>query len=157
MLTHEHVQHLTRRNDTLAQKIEKLKGRSAHVAKHAFTLLEVTAGAAAGGLIQGLAKDQSVGPRIAKVPADLGIGLALEFVGVLDLAGEEYSSHIANLGTGFLAAYFTDLGHAIGSRKRTTGHYFGPKATAALPAVSGDVSPQQMAEALLSQMQQRQA
>jgi hypothetical protein len=161
MLTQEHVHHLARRNDTLSQKIEKLKGRAASVTKHGVHLLEVTAGAALGGVVQGMSKDPN-GAHILKVPADLGIGIALNVAGLLDLAGEEYSPHLANVGTGFLAAYFSDLGFAIGKRKKDTGSFF-PKHLGAgagapsLAAVHGEVSPHQMAEALLQQMQARQA
>lgn len=157
MLTHEHVHHLTKRNDSLAQKVEKLKGRAASLTKHGVHLLEVTAGAALGGMIQGMAKDQAHGPHFMKIPADLGIGVALNLAGALDLAGEEWSGHLANLGTGFLAAYFTDVGHSIGARKRETGSFFPAKGSAPqLPAaqVHGEVSPHQVAEQLLRQMQQ---
>ncbi len=150
MITHEHVQHLTRRNDTLAQKVEKLKGRAASVTKHGVHLLEVTTGAVLGGVIQGMSKDPH-GAHILKIPADLGIGIGLNLASLLDLAGEEYSPHLASLGAGFIAAYASDWGHAVGNNKRTTGSFF--KKGAGSPSLAGEVSPQQMAEAMLSQMQ----
>ena len=152
-MDHQHVKHLVKRNDTLAQKVEKLKGRAAAVTKHGVHLMEVTTGAVLGGVIQGMSKDPA-GAHILKVPADLGIGIGLNLAAFLDLAGEEYSPHLASLGAGFIAAYASDWGHAVGNNKRTTGSFF-KKSAAALPAagVHGEVSPQAMAEALLHQMQ----
>lgn len=150
MLTQEHVQHLTRRNDTLAQKVDKLKGKAARVTKHGVQLLETLTGAALGGVIQGMSKDPN-GAHILKVPADLAIGVVLEVASVLDLAGEEYSSHLGNLGVGFLAAYASDFGHGVGLNKKETGSFF--KKSGGAPALSsGEVSPQAMADALLQQM-----
>lgn len=156
MITHEHVQHLTRRNDTLAQKIEKLRHKGAKLTEKGVRSLEVVAGAAIGGLIQGMAKDQVAGSHVFRIPTDLGLGIGLNLAGFLDLAGDEWSHHLNNLGDGFLGAYFSDLGHAIGNRKRTTGSFFPPKGAAgALPGVvaQGAVSPDQMAAHLLHQMQ----
>ena len=152
-MDHTHVKHLVKRNDTLAQKVEKLKGRATAVTKHGVHLLEVTTGAVLGGVIQGMAKDQHAGAYILKVPADLGIGIGLNLAALLDLAGEEYSPHLASLGAGFIAAYASDWGHAVGNNKRVNGSFF--KKSAALPAaaVHGEVSPQAMAEAILHQMQ----
>ena len=154
MITHEHVQHLTRRNDTLAQKIEQLRHKGAKITEKGVRSLEVVAGAAIGGLLQGMAKDQEHGSHIFRIPTDLGLGIGLNLAGFLDLAGNEWSHHLNNLGDGFLGAYFSDLGFSIGKKKRETGSFFAAKSSPALPAAAaaGDVSPQQMAEALLQQM-----
>lgn len=165
-LTHEHVRHLHNQKQTLQQKIEKLKARGAHLTKHTVQAIEVFAGAAAGGVLQGLAKDQVTGARILHVPADLVIGGGLALAGMLDLAGDEWSGHLTNLGTGFIAAYATELGYGVGKRKRESGKWLGAKTAAMLPAVGvpaapavvhGAVSPQDVAQQLLNQMQQRQA
>lgn len=151
------LEHLARRNDTLSQKVDKLKHKAARVTKHGVQLLEITAGAALGGVVQGMSKDPH-GAHIMKVPADLLLGLGLNVAAVLDLAGEEYSPHLGNVGTGFLAAYVSDLGFAAGKRKKDSGSFFASKSAPALPSgvsASGDVSPQAMAEALLAQMQHR--
>jgi hypothetical protein len=158
-MTEAHVHHLARRNDSLQQKIAKLQGKAAKVVSHSVGTLEVAAGAALGGVLQGMSKKEG-GARIFHVPADLAIGLGLNIAGHLDLAGREWSGHLGNVGNGFVAAYFTEAGYAIGKRKRETGHFFQKKGTAALPApaaAQGEVSPQAMAEALLHQMQARQA
>lgn len=146
----EHIAHLARRNESLQAKVDKLKAKGARVAQHATETLEILAGAAIGGALQGMAKDQEHGPRIAHVPADLAIGLTALVVGSgTDLAGE-YGKDVANLGKGFLAAYATDFGHAIGTRKRVTGSFF-PKKGA--PHAIAGASPQAMADAVLQQMQ----
>lgn len=155
--TEAHVHHLARRNDSLQTKIAKLQGKAAKVVSHSVGTLEVAAGAALGGLLQGMSKNKD-GARIFHVPADLAIGLGLNIAGHLDFAGKEWSSHLGNLGNGFVAAYFTEAGYAIGKRKRDSGHFFAKKsAPAPLAAAAGEVTPQEMAERLLHQMGQRQA
>jgi hypothetical protein len=128
-LTHEHVHHLVKRNDSLMSKVEKLKSRGAALTKHGVQILEVSAGAALGGLLQGAMKD----PHVARVPVDLAVGIGLNAAALLDLAGHEYSHHLANLGTGFIAAYASEKGFEIGLRKKTTGSFFGPKISALPP------------------------
>jgi hypothetical protein len=145
----EHVHHLTRRNESLQQKIEKLKAKGSKAAQHGVETLEICAGAAIGGLLQGMAKDQDHGPHIFHVPADLALGLAGLGLGAFDVAGDS-SRDVANLGKGFLAAYATDFGHSIGQRKRLSGSYF-PKKGAPAAIAAGD--PQAMADAVLQQMQ----
>lgn len=161
-----HVAHVHRRNESLEAKIRRLKDKAAHAAEHGVRTVEVIAGAGLGGLIQGMAKDPSVGAKIFHVPADLAIGASLKLCGLLELAGEEYSDHLANFGDGFLGAYFSDLGFSIGAKRKATGSFFGPKNTAALPpgpppglpvaapaqaVAAGD--PQALAAQLLQQMQ----
>ncbi len=145
----EHVHHLTKHNESLKQKIEKLKSKGAKAAQHGVETLEICAGAAIGGLLQGMAKDQDHGPKIFHIPADLALGLTGLGLGAFDVAGD-YSRDVANLGKGFLAAYATDFGKAIGTRKRVAGSFF-PKKGAPAAIASGD--PQQMANAILQQMQ----
>lgn len=146
----EHVAHLAKRNESLQNKIDKLKAKGSRVAQHATETIEIMAGAAIGGALQGMSKDQEHGPRILHVPADLALGLAGVVIGgATDLAGD-YSKDVANLGKGFLAAYATDFGHAIGTRKRATGSFFPKKG--APTGISG-AAPQQVADAILAQMQ----
>jgi hypothetical protein len=154
-VTEAHVHHLARRNDSLSQKIAKLQGKAARVVGHSIGTLEVAAGAGLAGLLQGMSKSKD-GPRVFHVPADLAIGLGLQVACHLDLAGKEYSQHLGNVGNGFIAAYFTEAGYAIGKRKRETGTFF-TKRLGAPATSSGDVSPQAMADALLAQMSARQA
>jgi hypothetical protein len=135
---------------TLRQKVHALKARGASIAHRGVRTLEVGAGAALGGLVQGMSKDPK-GAHILHVPADLGIGLGLHLAGFLDLAGDEYSSHLNNIGDGFIGAYFSDLGFSIGKRKRETGKFLASKGAA--PALAqGELSPQQMADAMLANM-----
>jgi hypothetical protein len=136
---------------TLAEKAAKLKKRAGSIAGRGVRTLEVGAGAALGGLVQGMSKSPN-GAHIVKVPADLAIGLGLHLAGFLDLAGDEWSSHLNNFGDGFIGAYFSDLGFAVGKKKKETGSFFTKGASGSLStpaAVHGEVTPQQMAEALL--------
>jgi len=156
-VTEAHLHHIAKRHDSLSRRYENLKQKGAKLTSRLVRSGEVVLGAAAAGVIQGMSKNPQ-GPRIAHVPADLAIGLGLEAVAAFDLFGEEWSHHAGNLGTGFLAAYFTEAGFAIGNRKKLTGTFFGPKALPAAPApaaaaVHGD--PAATAEALLHQMQNR--
>lgn len=162
-----HVAHVHRRNESLETKIRRLKERGAKVAQHSVRTIEVAAGALAGGVLQGMAKDPTKGATIFHLPADLTIAAGLKLAGILELAGAEYSDHLNNLGDGFLGAAVSDIGHALGAKRQATGSFFGHKASLppgpppSLPAMappaavaaSGD--PQAMAAQLLAQMQGR--
>lgn len=139
---------------TLAEKAARLRHRAARIAGHGVRTLEVASGAAIGGLVQGLSKSAD-GPHILKVPAELALGLGLHVAGFLELAGNEWSSHLNNFGDGFLGAYFSDLAFSIGRRKRDSGKWSlrgGSAAGLSAPAVQGEISPQQMAQALAQHM-----
>jgi len=153
-VTEQHLHHIARRHDSLSKRYESLKAKGAKLTSRIVRSGEVLLGAGVAGVLQGMSKSPN-GPRIAHVPADLAIGLGLEAVAAFDLFGEEWSHHAGNFGTGFLAAYFTEAGFAVGKRKRDTGRFFGAAAVPALPvaapvAASGD--PAAMAEQLLAQM-----
>ena len=152
-LTHEHVAHLAKRNDSLQAKLNKFSAKAKKVMRHSLKGVEVAAGAFTAGVIQGMSKEGHA--TLLKVPADLAIGVGLNAVAFLDLAGEEYSEHIENLGIGFIAGFVNDKGFAVGTKRKETGSFFGKKqlAAAAPGAVAaGDISPQQMADVLLRQM-----
>jgi hypothetical protein len=149
------LHHIARRHHALSQRYENLKAKGAALTSRLVRSGEVVAGAAVAGVLQGMSKSPT-GPRIAHVPADLAIGLGLEAVAAFDLFGEEWSHHAGNIGTGFLAAYFTEAGFVIGKRKRDSGTFFGAKGGGgALPAAAVHGDPAAQAEALLHQMQQR--
>jgi hypothetical protein len=163
-MTHEHVAHQHKQILSLKEKAQKVAERGAVIAKKAVTTMEVLTGAALGGVLQGLAKNQEKGARIGFAPLDLTIGGALELAGLLNLAGKEWSPHVANFGTGFLAAWAVDKGHAIGTNKRLSGSFFrhasapgapapGVPGAAAAIAAHGTASPQQVAEAVLANLQ----
>ena len=160
-MTHEHVAHQHKQILTLKEKAANVAQCGAVYAQKAVTTLEVLTGAALGGVLQGMAKNQERGARIGFVLLDLTIGGALELAGLLNLAGKEWSPHVANFGTGFLAAWAVDKGHQIGTNKRLGGSFFrhasapaalAPGAAAAI-AAHGAASPQQVAEAVLANMQ----
>jgi hypothetical protein len=159
-VTEQHLHHIAKRHESLSKRYEGLKAKGAKLTGRLVRSGEVVAGAALAGVLQGMSKNPA-GPRIAHVPADLAIGLGLEVVAAFDIFGDEWSHHAGNFGTGFLAAYFTEAGFAVGKRKRDSGTFFAGKVTAPLAApaaaaaaVHGDATAQ--AEQLLRQMQARQ-
>ncbi len=162
MNEHGHIAHLAKRHHSVSQKFEKLRGKVGALAEKSIRTIEVAAGAVIGGVIQGRAGGTA---HLLGVPADLAGGVALHLAGYLDLAGERASDHLNNLGDGFLGAFFSDVGHGVGKRWKSSGSLVAslkpPPAAAALPpppptaaqVASGDVSPQQMADVLLRRMQ----
>jgi len=149
----EHVHHLVRRNEGLQAKIDKLKAKGSAAAKHGVDTLEIMAGAALGGLLEGMAKDQVRGPRLlGHIPADFGLGVAALAIGAFDVAGD-YSNDVSNVGKGLLASFASSFGHSIGERKRVSGTFF-PKTGLLGPATkaSGEPTPHQVADAILQQM-----
>lgn len=127
-------------------------------------VLEIAAGAAIGGVIQGraMAKGQLHGARLLGLPADLAIGIGLELAGHFDLAGDEWSHHLNNFGAGFIAGYASDVGVTFGKKWVTEGHiplFEKQPVASALPApgtpvAKGEVSPQQVADILASRAHQ---
>lgn len=122
-------------------------------------VLEIASGAAIAGVIQGraIAKGDLQGARIFGMPADLVIGVGLEAAGHFNLAGDDWSHHLCNFGAGFIAGYASDWGVAWGKKWVETGHLplFESRPMGGLPAgtvAKGDVSPQQMADALASRI-----
>jgi len=144
----DHVHTLVKRNEGLQAKVEKMKAKAQKVAHHGVETLEIMTGAAIGGVISGMAKNQEHGARIFHVPASLALGVSALCVGVgTELAGD-YGKDVANIGKGFLAEFAADFGHALGSKKRLAGSFFPKKGEKTL--ASG--SPEQMADAILRQM-----
>ena len=157
-ITHEHVQHLARRGESLYKRLEKMKEKLSGATAKAVRTLEVSSAALVGGIIQGKSgPDTGKGEgKFLHVPIDLGAGLALNLLGYFDAAGDEYSSHLNNFGDGFLASYLSNLGFGMGNNWRLSGKFsLGggttptlPPGTTTAPAVAGEVSPQAMAEIL---------
>lgn len=127
-------------------------------------VLEISAGAAIGGVIQGreIAKGNVAGAKLFGLPADLAIGLVFEAAGHFDLAGPEWSHHLNNIGAGFIAGYASDWGNALGKRWIEEGHIplLDPLLGRAQPqgglpgtVAKGEVSANQMAEILRERVQ----
>lgn len=140
-ITYEHLHHAVKKGEGFKKRLEayreKLEGATTKIVR----TLEVGAGAAVAGLIQGKFDH----PHFLHMPVDLVAGLGLNIAGYLDAAGD-YSEHLCNFGDGFVAAYTSGLGYQMGDTWKKTGKLFGAKAPAALPAapsaavVSGDAS-----------------
>lgn len=137
-LTREHVAHLHSRASALHKRVESLKARTEAMTQKFVRTLEVSAGAAVAGVIQGKAGPE--GAHVMGVPVDLGAGLALNVLGYFDAAGK-HSDHLNNLGDGLLAGYVSQVGFGIGTKWRTTGKLLGGTATAS----QGALSPEMMA------------
>ena len=144
-----------------ANIVKKWGPKIAVLTEKSFEVLEIGAGAAIAGVIQGraMAKGEPGGARLFGLPADLAIGIGLELAGHFDLAGE-HSHHLNNFGAGFIAGYASDWGVAFG-RKWVEGgsfplfHHHGQAPQlppAGPPVVKGEIHPQQMADALVNRM-----
>jgi hypothetical protein len=130
--------------------VSKYGKKLATVTAKSVEVLEIGAGAAVAGVIQGraIAQGHMEGARILGLPADLMLGVGLELAGHFDLAGEEWSHHLCNFGAGFIAGYASDWGVAFGKRWVSEGHLplLESKPTPALS--KGEVTPEQMASVL---------
>jgi hypothetical protein len=137
------------------KKIASLTAKSVEV-------LEIAAGAAVGGVIQGraIAKGQLHGARLLGLPADLAIGIGLELAGHFDLAGDEWSHHLNNFGAGFIAGYASDVGVTFGKKWVSHLPLFERTPTPAglpapgTPVAKGEVSPAQVADILAARANQ---
>lgn len=107
---------------------------------------EVFAGAVVGGILQGKGL-----LKIGPVPADLTLGVVANGIAAMGWAGNRFSEDLGNFGDGLIAAYGADAGHAIGARWKATGSLLGHggPAPGPGPAVHGEVSPRQVADAIL--------
>ncbi len=171
---HEHVQHLVRQNQSLADRVDALKQRlssamsgavsatksamttaSRQLAltptgkrEHAIRTVAVNGAAFVGGLIQGKAGPD--GGHFLHLPYEVWLGAGLEALGYFGVGGDQLAEHAINFGDGFLAAASSSAGFHMGNKWRTTGHLFGGHkenpALPAGPAVKGEISPQQMAQ-----------
>lgn len=161
IMYNEHVAHLAKRHHTVSQKLEKLRGKVGSLAEKGIRTIEIAAGAVIGGVIQGRAGGTA---HLLGIPVDLVAGVGLHLAGYLDLAGDDWSDHLNNVGDGFLGAFFSDVGHGVGKRWKASGSLVAslkpPAAAAQLAAptptvaqvAAGDVSPQQMADMLIRRM-----
>jgi hypothetical protein len=155
-ITEEHLHHMAKRHHATMKKLDGLREKFSGVTERFVGTLEVGAGAWLGGAVEG----RTGGGTVLKVPINLGVGAVLLAAGHLDLAGDQWSGHLNNLGNGFIGSYVAATGYAFGKRWRETGKMFGgggqpwahpydngwPKGPAEVPpAVHGDLSEAQMA------------
>lgn len=174
-ITEEHLHHMARRHHATMKQLDGLREKFSGMTRGFVGTLETGAGAWLGGAIEG----RTGGGTVMHVPLNLGAGLLLLTAGHLNLAGEQHSEHLNNLGNGFVGSYVAATGYAFGKRMKETGKLFGGgghpftepyangwsqensgpgpglaegPATPVTP-VQGDLSPEQMA-AIVQRMQQ---
>lgn len=162
-ITEEHLHHMARRHHATMKQLDGLREKFAGFTQRFIGTIETGAGAWLGGTIEG----RTGGGTVLKIPINLGVGAILLAAGHLDLAGDQWSEHLNNLGNGFIGSYVAATGYAFGKRWKETGKMFGggghpwsdpydqtpgwQQAPAA--PVQGDLSDAQMA-AIVARMQQ---
>jgi hypothetical protein len=156
-INREHVQHIVRQNQSLADRVEALKQRlsSAMSAtksvmssagqrlavtptghrEHLIRTAEVNAAAFLGGLAQGKAGPD--GGHFLGVPLEAWLGAGLEALGYFGVGGDQLAEHAISFGDGFLASWTSSVGFQVGTNWRTTGHMFGHRGSPALAAANG--------------------
>ena len=154
-----YLEKITSKHNEVVQKYGK---KIASVTAKSFEVLEIGAGAAIAGVIQGreIAKGNLKGAHLFGLPADLFIGISLELAGHFGYGGE-WSEDLCNLGAGFIAGYASDWGVSFGKRWIEEGHLplLERKPVSQLPppaqqvAAKGVVDPQAMADALANRLQ----
>lgn len=138
----QHLHHMAKRLHSANRTIDQFLARR-HV-RYAVLIntVEVGAGAWLGGMIEGKTNNGTL--PLVKLPINLGLGIGLSVLGMLDYTGH-YGAHLANLGAGFVGSYAATMGYTFGKRWTETGSFplFKKKAAAA-PAMP---SPDAMAAA----------
>lgn len=97
------------RLDAIKRRIANIKEQAEQTTERLLATAEVTGAAFGMGVIQG----KTGGVELFGVPLELGLGLGLTAFGLLGGAGK-HSGHLANVGSGCLAAYATTLGRGVG-------------------------------------------
>ena len=153
-ITEEHLHHMARRHHATMKKLDGLRDKFSGITERFIGTVETAAGAWLGGTVEG----RTGGGTVLKVPINLGVGVVLLAAGHLDLAGEQWSGHLNNLGNGFVGSYLAAVGYSFGKRWKETGkllggggHPWAPYGEVA-PAVHGDLTEAQMA-AIVQRMQ----
>jgi len=120
-ITAEHLHHMAKRHHATMKELDGLRAKFSGFTKGFVSTLETGAGAWIGGAIEG----KTGGGTVMNVPWNLGAGLVLLAAGHLNLAGEQYSEHLNNVGNGFVGSYVAATGYAFGKRWRETGKLTG--------------------------------
>lgn len=149
MVPHEYLAHTHAQKETWRKRAQALAGKLEGATEKLLRTGGVAVGATLGGVIEGHA-----GPEgshiLGTVPTNLGVGLAMNTLALFDAAGK-HSEHIQNVGDGFLAAYFSSKGFAVGANWKATGKFsllsHGAGALGAGETkTAGSISPQRMAQ-----------
>ena len=120
-ITEEHLHHMARRHHATMQKLDGLRERFAGITQRSIGTIETGVAAWLGGAIEGKTAGAALGP----VPLNLGAGALMLVAAHLDLAGNQWSEHLNNIGNGFIGSYLAATGYAFGKRWRETGKLIG--------------------------------
>lgn len=148
-----HVHHLAKRLHEAHGKLDALTGKLSGYAQAALGTVEVSAGAFLGGALEGKTEG---GAFFGTVPYNLVAAAALLTVGHMNLAGDDYSEHISNVGSGLLAGWVASKGYAFGKGWHDNGFrgaFGGGGGSPALPppVVQGSVDEAQL-QAMVDRM-----
>ncbi len=108
-LSKTELKHAGKRLVGLKQRIANIQKKAEKTTEKLLRTAETGGAAFAAGVIQG----RTGGIEVVGVPLELGLGVALNVVGWFNGAGK-HSEHLNNVGDGFLSAYLTTLGRAVG-------------------------------------------
>jgi len=112
-LTKAHAKQAFEKYEHLKRRVSNMRQKAEETTKKVVRTAEVGAAAFGMGLLQG----RTQGVEILGVPLELGAGLVLNVLGMMDAAGG-HSEHLTNLGDGCVAAYAATLGRGVGVTMR---------------------------------------
>ena len=112
-----HVRFLDRQRQAMRDRLNRIAANKAKHKRQAVTIAEVVAGSAIAGVVQGRAGEG--GAHILKMPASLVVGGLLAGAGVF--MANDWSDHLINVGTGFIAEFGANFGYGVGQRWHQTG------------------------------------
>lgn len=118
------ARHLLHRTDSALRKDMRI-ARTGEVALSSFAF----------GLIQGKYKDKGGAVLFNTVPVDLFAGAAFHVLGLIPFA-RPYAHHLAALGDGALASFFTTTGYRVGERWSKGGSF-----SSGIAGLFGDTAP----------------
>lgn len=137
--TEAHIHHLAKKAHNYKSKLEEVLGDRASVVERAVGLLEIGAGAWAGGMVEG----RFAGDTFLHVPPNLLGGLLFNAAGFLgeSVFGKEWAPHLNTFGNGMIASWTAALGFTFGQRWQQTGKLLGGAPVVALPATAPAAAP----------------
>jgi len=120
-ITEAHLHHMAKRHHATMKQLDGLREKFTGFTKGFVSTLETGAAAWAGGAIEGRTGGAALGP----LPVNLGLGALLLAAGHMNLAGEQYSDHLNNIGNGFVGSYVAATGYSFGKQWRESGKLLG--------------------------------